>query len=76
MEAGTTANTPWGMWTAAEETKKDAVVSHATLIVIMEEIKRDKLGREINLRDQSNLGMKAWIQSDKSSSAWVTTCPS
>jgi hypothetical protein len=51
------------------------VVSQATLTTILEESRRDKLGREISQRDQSDFGRKAWMQSDKSSSAWVTACP-
>ena len=33
------------------------------------------MGREISLRDKSDFGRKTWMQSDKSSSAWVTACP-
>ena len=36
---------------------------------------RDRLGRDISQRDQSDFGRKAWMQSDKSSNAWVTPCP-
>ncbi len=55
--------------------KKDAVISHATLTVILEESMRDMLGREISQRDQSDFGRKAWVQSNKSSNASVTSCP-
>ncbi len=77
-EAKATANTPWGMWTATKGTKKDAVVSQritTTLTVILEESMRDMLGRDIRQRVQSDFGRKAWMQSDRSSNAWVTTCP-
>ena len=51
VETGATANTPWGLWTAAEGAKKDNVVSLAALMVIMEDNRRDKVGREISQRD-------------------------
>jgi len=74
-ETGAAANTPWGLWTATDGAQKDNVVSHATLATILEESRRDMLGREISQRDQSYFGRKAWMQSDKSSRAWVTDCP-
>jgi hypothetical protein len=33
------------------------------------------LNRQFLQRDHTDFGRKAWLQSDKSSSAWVTTCP-
>ena len=36
---------------------------------------RERVGKEISQRDQSDFGRKLWMQSDKSSSAWVTVCP-
>ena len=74
-ETGAAASTPWGLWTAADGAQKDNVVSHATLTTILKESIRDELGREISQLDQSDFGRKAWMQSDKSSSAWVTACP-
>ena len=40
-EAEVTANTRWGMWTAAEGSKKDVSVTHASLTAIMEESGRE-----------------------------------
>jgi len=45
------------------------------MTAIMEESIRDRVGREICQRDQSDFGRKAWMQSDKSSSTWLTLCP-
>ncbi len=71
-EPEATVNTPWGMWTAAKESGKDVIVSHASLTTILEESRRERVGKEIGQRDQSDFGRKAWMQSDKASSAWVT----
>jgi len=45
------------------------------LTTILEESKRERVGRKISLRDPLDFGRKAWMQSDKSKSAWVTVCP-
>ena len=71
----TTAATPWGLWTAAGIPAKDNVVSRASITTIVEESRKTQLDRQIRQRDHTDFGRKAWIQSDKSSSAWVTTCP-
>jgi len=55
--------------------QKDNVVSQATLTTILEESRRERVGRKISQRDPSDFGRKAWMQSDKTSSAWVTACP-
>jgi hypothetical protein len=74
-ETGATTNTPWSLWTTTDGAHKDNVVAQATLTSILEESRRDRLGKEISQRDQSDFGRKAWMQSDKSSNAWVTVCP-
>jgi hypothetical protein len=71
----TTVNTPWGLWTAASGPAKGIIVSQASITAIMEESRRAQLDIDIRQRDHTDFGKKAWIQSDKSSSAWVTTCP-
>ena len=45
------------------------------MTTILEESRRERVGREISKRDPADFGRKAWMQSDKTSSAWVTTCP-
>ena len=72
--AAAVANTPWGLWTAAEGTRKDNVVSQATLTTILEESMREWVGREISQRVPSDFVRKAWMQSDKTIIAWVTAC--
>jgi hypothetical protein len=71
----TAANTPWGQWTAAGGPAKDNVTTQTSITAVMEESRRARLDRQIRQRDHTDFGRKAWIQSDKSSSAWVTTCP-
>jgi hypothetical protein len=63
------------MWTAAEAAKKDVIVSQASLTAILEKSRRERVGKDIGQRDQSDFGSEAWMQSDKSSSAWVKACP-
>ena len=49
--------------------------SQATLTATLDETRRVKIDNDIRRRNQSDFGMKAWIQTDKRSSSWVTTCP-
>jgi hypothetical protein len=39
------------LWTAADGEQKDNVVSQATLTAILEESRRDMMGKEISQRD-------------------------
>ena len=50
-KTGAAANTPWSLWTAADGEQKDNVVSQATLTAILEESRRDMMGKEISQRD-------------------------
>jgi len=65
----TRAITPWGLWTAAGGPAKDVMVSQASITSIMEERRRTQLDMDIRQLDHTDSGRKAWVQSDKSSSA-------
>ena len=41
----------------------------------LDETRKMKIDSEIRRRDHTDFGKKAWIQADKMSITWVTTCP-
>ena len=41
----------------------------------LDETRRLNIDNKIRKRDHADLGWKAWIQADKMSCTWVTTCP-
>jgi hypothetical protein len=41
----------------------------------LDETRRVKIDNDIRRKDHTDFGMKAWIQADKMSNSWVTTCP-
>jgi hypothetical protein len=55
----TTANTPWGLWTAACGHAKDNVISQASITAIVEESRKTQLVRQIRKRDHTDFGKKA-----------------
>jgi hypothetical protein len=50
-------------------------VTQGTLSVTMDESRRHRMDRIMKARDHKEFARKAWMQCDKSCSAWVTACP-
>jgi hypothetical protein len=68
-------HTPWGLWSAAGKATKDLQVSQGGISGIMDDNRRHKLDKELKALGHSEFQRKAWMQIDRSSSAWVTACP-
>ncbi len=68
------ANTPWGLWLSAEKEKKDSSVSQGSLSATMDDNMIHKLNEHMRGKQHDDFERKAWMQRDKSSSAWVTSC--
>ena len=69
------ANTPWGLWSAAEKEKKDLNVWQGSLSATMDDIRRHRLNEHMRGKQTEDFGRKAWMQCDRNSSAWITACP-
>jgi len=68
-------NTPWGLWSAARKEKKDMHVTQDNISTMIDDIIRHKLDRRMRAMEHTEFQRKAWMQTNRSSSAWVTTCP-
>jgi len=69
------ANKPWGMWTAAGREKKDMQVAQGNLSATMDDSRRHMVNEHTKVKEKEDFWRKAWMQRDKSSSAWVMACP-
>lgn len=69
------ANTPWGLWSVAGKENKNPNVAQGILIRNIEDSRRHMLNEHMKGKPHDDFGRKAWIQSDRNSNAWVTTCP-
>ncbi len=50
-------------------------VSHGSMSALIDDIMRHKLDKFMKDLGRTEFQRKAWMQIDKSSSAWVTACP-
>ena len=66
---------PWGLWSDAGNERKDAYVTQGSLSATMDDSRRHRVHEHMKNKEQDNFGRKAWLQSDKNNSAWVTSCP-
>jgi len=64
----------WGLWTAAQGSKKETAVCQSTLPLILDERRMHDVSVKMKGRQRGDFGRKAWMQSDGSSSAWVISC--
>jgi len=69
------ASTPWGLWSAAGKEKKDLRVAHGSMSATMDDTRRHKINEHMRGKQHTDFGRKAWMQSDRSSIAWVIACP-
>ncbi len=69
------AKTPWGLWSATGKEKKDVNVWQGSVTATLEDSRRHMLTAHMTAKHHEDFGRKAWIQCDRSSSAWVTSCP-
>jgi hypothetical protein len=68
-------NAPWGLWSAAGKESKDMHVTQGNISAMLDDNKRHKLDRQMKELGHSEFQRNAWMQIDRSSSAWVTACP-
>jgi len=50
-------------------------VAQGTLSATMDENMRHRVSEHTKSKQHEDFGRKAWMQSDRISSAWVTACP-
>ena len=62
-------------WLQAGKEKKDHYVTQGSLTATMDESKRHRVSEHMKGKEHDDFARKAWIQSDRNSSAWVTACP-
>ena len=55
--------------------KNDLQVAQGTLSATMDESRRHRFNEHMKGNQQEDVERKAWMQSDRNSNAWVTTCP-
>jgi len=68
-------NTPWGLWSAAGKKNKDLHVTQGSISAMIDDIKRQKIERQMKEVGHSEFQRKSWMQIDMPSSAWATACP-
>jgi len=66
---------PWGLLSDARNDKKDVYVTQGSLTTTMDDSRRHMVNEHMKNNEHDNFGRKAWLQSDRSSSAWVRACP-
>ena len=66
---------PWGLWSDAGNEKMDVYVTQGNLTATMDGSKRHRVNDHMKDKEHDNFGRKAWLQSDRNNSAWVTACP-
>ena len=66
---------PWSLWSAAQAGKSENTAVQANIAAVMDESMRACAQREQEPRPHENFAIKAWMQADRSSGAWIWTCP-
>ena len=63
------------MWSAAGKEKKDDTVTQGSPAATMDDKRRHRVSEHMKGKEHDDFGRKAWLQSDRNSNAWVTSCP-
>jgi len=63
------------VWIATQEGKSEYTMAHANITTVLDGIKKAWVDRELMPRPHDDFVRKAWMQTDKSSNAWVWAGP-